>query len=156
MKCFNFADMSVNNDQILFRRKKKSKLWPAFKSVQTNSTFRVCLFSSEVTNLVQPGGTAVQGEDVTQSGVCGLLHWSCWHVAYCYACRSRQQVWKSCQNILERAQFDKLGFWCRFGCEICRFYNYNCLGTAEENAKKIWIIWYFTNLNHLTECDWGC
>lgn len=46
----------------------------------------------KATNLVQPGGASVQGEDVTQSGVRRLFHWGCWHITYSYACWSGEQI----------------------------------------------------------------
>lgn len=44
------------------------------------------------TNLMQPGGASVQGEDVTQRGVCRFLHGGGWHITNSYACWTRKQI----------------------------------------------------------------
>lgn len=41
---------------------------------------------------MQPGGASVQGEDVTERGVCSFLHGGCRHITYSYACWTTEQI----------------------------------------------------------------
>lgn len=103
-KCHNWNNLTVpSTSYIVFQKRQHSK---------ENEMFQTCLFScegqnykrhnttctceewlalvpfittQENTNLMQPGGASVQGEDVTECGVGCFLHWGCWHITHCYA-----------------------------------------------------------------------
>lgn len=89
MKCLKFADLPVTvettKDITLCRPMisifplKVAHFIPSYRQLKD-------------TNLMQPGGASVQGEDVTECRVRRFLHWGCWHITYSDAWWSREQI----------------------------------------------------------------
>lgn len=66
MRSFSFADLFVNV--------KTTSVRTPVDNIFRSSSFHSLYQPHKDTNLVQPGGTPVQGEDVTERGVRRLLH----------------------------------------------------------------------------------